>query len=319
MTFRLDGMFETALDTTRASIEEQASAARDRWLGVPETSGKLLRPLVAFALVPERARGDLEAPFWSGALAIQMVHEASLLHDDILDDAAVRRGNPTLHAQGRTASALVLGDRYLTSAYVVAAGTRSRDFMEGFAGAVERTVAGETRQGGMRGQMLDDEAYEAIIRGKSGELFGACALLSSVIAGTPVPAGLGLAIGSLYQRVDDLLDYCTEIEQDKPTLQDWRQQKWTFPLGLAGVSSWDVSETELLHALRSGSHPGLLRGVQALEARADAIMQDAERSIGDTRLLASVLDSWCTAARRGVEAELRAVRSPGTGALEHAS
>jgi len=317
--FRLDGVLERALREVRDGVEEQAAAARDRWLGVPEISGKLLRPLIAYALVPESARDSLDAPFWSGALAVQMVHEASLLHDDILDGADLRRGRATVQARSGIASALVLGDRYLTSAYVVASGTRSRDFMEGFALAVERTVAGEMRQGATRGQILDEEAYEAIIRGKSGELFGACALLSSVTGRAPVPAELGLAIGSLYQRVDDLLDYCTEIEQDKPALQDWRQRKWTFPLGLAGVDRWDLRESELLARLRTGPHPVLLQGVEALEAQARAIVTDAARSIGDTTLLEAVLESWCAAARRGVESELATLDGEHSRPLDQAS
>jgi len=317
--FRLDGEMERACRTVRAGVTAQAEAARQAGLGVPEVAGKLLRPMIALALVPEGDRASLGAPFWSGALAIQMVHEASLLHDDILDDADVRRGRPSMQAGHGIAPALVAGDRYLTSAYVVAASTRSRAFIEGFARAVERTVAGEMLQGGHGGRILSEAVYEAVIRGKSGELFGACALLASVAGGAPVPAELGLRIGSLYQRVDDLLDYCTAIEQDKPALQDWRQRKWTFPLGMAGVTDWELPESELLALLREGSSPVLLQGVEQLERRAHGIVDDACRYLGDADLLDTILHSWCRAARRGVEAELAAVGLHSTRGLEQAS
>lgn len=317
--FRVDGVLERSSATVRERVEAEAARARAQGLGVPEISGKLLRPLVAYALVPEASRSELDSSFWAGALAIQMVHEASLLHDDILDGAAKRRGTATIQAREGTATALVLGDHYLTSAYVVATRAGRPEFFEAFARAVERTVAGELRQGATRGERLEESTYEAIIRGKSGELFGVCARLASTCGGAPIPAELGLAIGSLYQRVDDLLDYCTSLQHDKPALQDWRQRKWTFPLGLAGVERWDLSEAELLAALREGPRPVLILGLEALEARAAQIIRTAGRHRADTALLASILDCWCGAARRGVDADLGAVGETVGTALDQAS
>jgi geranylgeranyl pyrophosphate synthase len=246
-----------------------------------------------------------------------MVHEASLLHDDILDGADRRRAAPSLQARDGICAALVAGDRYLTSAYVVAGESGSSTFVAAFARAVQRTVDGEMRQGASRGQILSEQEYESIIRAKSGELFGAAAVLASVAGDVPVPIDLGLRIGSLYQRIDDLLDYCTEIEQDKPPLQDWRQQKWTFPLGLAGVTDWRLPEAELLTILRSGPEPALLTAVRGLEARAELIVSDASRSLGDVDLLTSILGSWCAAARRAVELELERVDSAALASAVH--
>jgi len=186
--------------------------------------------------------------------------------------------------------------------------------MERFTRAVERTVEGEHRQGAARGRFLDEDTYESLIRGKSGELFGAAAVLASVVGGEPVPVDLGLRIGSLYQRVDDLLDYCTSLRRDKPALQDWRQRKWTFPLGLAGVDRWELPEADVLNALRTGPTPPLFQGVVSLEDRARRIVSDAERAIGDARDLADILESWCGAARTGVEHDLAA-----TGHLDAAT
>lgn len=311
--FRMEG----TADRTHHTVETAMRAAAEHYatggLGIPEVSGKLLRPMVAWALLPPERRADPGASFWAGALAIQMVHEASLLHDDVLDDAAHRRGAPTLQARSGIGAALVAGDRYLTSAYVVALDTRSREFVEAFARSVERTVEGEMRQGASCGVSLDEPTYESIIRAKSGELFGAAAVLASVTGGEPVPTELGLRIGSLYQRVDDLLDYCTAAACDKPALQDWRQRKWTFPLGVAVVSGWDHSEEEVLDALRSGPDPALLRAVRELETRASEILRDAGRAVGDTDALAAILEAWCAAARRGVERELECAESSSGG------
>ena len=317
--FRVDGIVERASTVVRSRVTAAAVAARKQGLGVPEISGKLLRPLVAYALVPDATRGSLGPSFWSGALAIQMVHEASLLHDDILDHADTRRGRKALQARDGTGAALVLGDHYLTSAYVVANRVRCPEFAEAFACAVHRTVAGEIHQSAARGEQLDEATYETIVRGKSGELFGACAFLASTASGALVPTELGVAIGALYQRVDDLLDYCTEAHRDKPALQDWRQRKWTFPLGIAGIARWDVEEADLLAMLREGPRPVLLRSLESVEECAARIVENAEREGGGSNLLADILESWCAAARQGVEAELRAAIDLDAAALGQAS
>jgi len=317
-----DDRLQDTIELVRSGLREQARARAYRDLGVPPVSGKLLRPMVARALLPADRRRDPGAAFWAGALAIQMVHEASLLHDDVVDRAPRRRGAPALHERRGVGTAVVAGDRYLTSSYVVAMDVRSRVFMERFARAVERTVEGELRQDRARGMILDEDSYESVIRGKSGELFGAAAVLASVIGGEPVPVELGVRIGSLYQRVDDLLDYCVARHRGKPSLQDWHQRKWTFPLGLAAVDSWDLSTAELCDTLRSGPDPVLMRGVASLDARAARIVSDAERTVGDADDLARILNAWCATARAEVERDLAADGPPGRGAeleLEQAS
>ena len=79
-----------------AGLERAAAELRGQGVPVPPMEGKVLRPLVAYALVPPGLRDGLDGRFWAGALAVQMVHEASLLHDDILDHASERRGRETL-------------------------------------------------------------------------------------------------------------------------------------------------------------------------------------------------------------------------------
>lgn len=289
----------------RKALGRCADDLRGQGRAVPPVTGKLLRPLVAWALVPEDRRRALDDRFWSGALAIQMVHEASLLHDDILDDASLRRGEATMAAREGVGSALVAGDLYLTSSYVVAAGSHSSSFLPAFLRAVEATVAGEVAQGASRGRVLDEKEYEGIIRAKSGELFAAAVILAAEFGGVDLAPEVGLRIGSLYQRVDDLLDYCTAVDQDKPALQDWRQRKWTFPLGCADVDGWDIDEAALVARLRSGAPSPLARALSSIEAQADALLRDVAAR-ADASVLAEILEMWCGAARRGVEAELAA-------------
>ncbi|MGD8321524.1 MAG: polyprenyl synthetase family protein, partial [Gemmatimonadota bacterium] len=175
---------ESGVQRVREGLEEAAERLRGLGVAVPPVEGKLLRPLVAYALVPPERRGALDARFWCGALAVQMVHEASLLHDDILDEAGERRGEETLVARAGVGPALVLGDHYLTGAYRAAAETEAPGFLACFIRAVERTVAGEIAQERNAGQRLDMGAYLDVVRGKSGELFGAAACLGGAVIGS---------------------------------------------------------------------------------------------------------------------------------------
>ena len=170
-------------DIVRESLSRTAEECGTLGLAVPPVRGQLLRPTVAFLALPAPERETADPAFWAGALAIQMIHEASLVHDDIVDGAETRRGEPTAVARMGLGASLVWGDHVLTSAYRVALRTGSTEFVEWFIRAVERTVAGELRQGQSRGRPLADDEEIDVAAGKSGELFGAALALAACTAG----------------------------------------------------------------------------------------------------------------------------------------
>ncbi len=274
----------------------------------PPLEGKLLRPLVALALVPPTLRPRLDGRFWCGALALQMVHEASLLHDDILDDARERRGRATVQAQAGPGAALVLGDHYLTSAYRVAARAQAPEFLVRFIHAVERTVAGEIAQGRAAGRRVSPSEYREIIMGKSGELFGASAALSGALfdlGDIEARVALGRDLGAVYQKVDDLLDYCPAAGTGKPPLQDYRQGKWTWMMDLAGMEDFSMPEEEVLrvmHAAGTSATSPVDRAAAHLEEATDELRRRAlALSPGDT-LVDAVLSAWVRTAKRAAQA-----------------
>lgn len=308
-------------EVVRTGLRGAAAELESAGVAVPPLAGKLLRPLVAYALVPPHRRADLDEQFWMGAWAVQMVHEASLLHDDILDDAVERRGAETLVARGGVGPALVLGDQYLTGSYRAAARVGSPAFLDAFIVAVERTVAGEVAQHRSAGRRLDPAEYEDAVVGKSGELFGAAACLGGAFLGSSLAdrVALGRALGSLYQRVDDLLDYCSAADTGKPPLQDYRQGKWTWVLDRAGIASFDATEENVLAALFDGRDDGpsaARRALDDLRRRRDALVDRAAALVPGDRILAGVVDSWLQAAARGVslqEAQRAGHRPPASG------
>jgi 15-cis-phytoene synthase len=216
----------------RAALDALYGAMRPHGLGVPAgTDGQLIRPLLAMAGA-EALGIEQDARFWAAAGAVQLAHEASLLHDDVIDESTLRRSEPTLVAARGVAVALVEGVHVLTTSYRLAA-TCGSGVAAAFAHAVERTVAGEKLQGRATGMVLDEASYRRIIAGKSGELLGFALAAAAYVADHPAAASLyvlGRRVGELYQMLDDLLDYCPEADTGKPPLADFSRKRWTWPL-----------------------------------------------------------------------------------------
>jgi phytoene synthase len=298
----------------RSGLERAASVLSTQGLPVPPIRGKLIRPTIAYALVPADRRHELDDRFWLGALAIQMVHEASLLHDDILDGAEERRGTPTMSSERGVAAALVAGDHYLTASYRAALWARCPAFLEHFITSVERTVAGEVLQGRTVGERLDLDTYFDAILGKSGELLRAAASLGAELLGldrVDDRGRLGLQLGALYQQVDDLLDYCPAATTGKEGLKDLRQKKWTWVLEMADADVWGASEDEILRTLFSPGASGVTpaeRAIVYLEVRRAALLRKTEELVPGGTHVMRIVDEWIEAARSGVERQIRASR-----------
>lgn len=288
--------------------------------GMPGTAaeGRLIRPLVALAALdtPE----STPPGFWSGVLAIQLAHEASLVHDDVVDGAAERRGRPTIAAHGGVAKALVRGDHLLTAAYRAAAATGSMQFVTLFARAVERTVAGEAAQGTLAGGAVTPARYREIALGKAGELIGCALAVAPVLEGRRHAAELfeaGRGLGLLYQMLDDLLDYCPSAVTGKPALGDYGQQRWTWVLEEApdlGFASPAAEAVGRLHDRSAGSS-AMDRCLERLEREANGWLERLTPLLPGDTLLEGMVSGWVEAAGAAVEAEAEALRAETTSQM----
>lgn len=311
--------FRKAMEAGAARLEGELGIPR------PRVGGKLLRPLAAIAAAPGPEVLEDER-FLAGVLAIQMVHEASLLHDDILDECGERRGEASLAARAGITAALVEGDHLLTAAYRAAASTGSLSFIGCFTRAVERTVAGEKAQARAAGRWLTEAEYREIVCGKSGELFG-CALalpshLAGDLAGATRDRALGVRLGQIYQMVDDYLDLCPRAQLGKPPLLDLAQGKWTWPLAEGAATAFPGSgqEEAFVDALFGGSSQGgeatpppMVRALHRLEGEARALEASWREAHPRDTLLPELLSGWMRTVRRTLEVELEARGRGGLG------
>lgn len=292
------------LPRVREELLAASAAAGAKGLPGTDAAGQLLRPMVAFAGV----RGQPPAGFWDAVLAVQLAHEASLLHDDVIDQAAVRRGQPTLATSRGVACALVQGDHLLTAAYRAAARTGSLEFVTLFARAVERTVAAEAAQGRAAGQVLTRAAYDEIALGKAGELLG-CALASAAALEGRADAGkvfeLGRRLGLLYQMLDDLLDYCPGTDTGKPPLGDYAQGRWTWVLGQAPDLRFGGEPAHAARALHRSTVRGrpMARALTRLEAEGRQLREDLSAHLPDDVTTIGLVDEWIGRAREAVARE----------------
>jgi 15-cis-phytoene synthase len=300
------GLLAERTAAAREALQSLYAALRARGLAAPPgADGQLIRPLLSLAGA-EALQLDTDARFWSAAAAVQLAHEASLLHDDVIDEAAQRRAAPTLVAARGVAAALVEGDHLLTTSYRLAAASESPAFVAAFAHAVERTVAGEKLQGRALGLELDENAYRRIIAGKSGELLG-CALSAGAYAcGHPASASLyvlGRRVGELYQMLDDLLDYCPDADTGKPPLADYRQRRWTWPLLELDSAGFDDDSAAVAVRLATpdarGSSP-LRRCLARFERETESVRAAIASCMPRDVVVSTLVGTWVERARAAV-------------------
>jgi octaprenyl-diphosphate synthase len=196
--------------------------------------GKRLRPAVL--LLAAKACGGVRPTHHTLAAAVEMVHTATLVHDDVLDDASVRRHVKTVNAAWGEKTAVLMGDMLFTHAFHLTSTVDGRA-CELIGEATNRVCAGELRQVCERGNLnLTEADYFALIDGKTAALVACCGRLGAEYAGAAPAvadrlAAFGRNLGLAFQVADDLLDLCGEEATTGKTLgTDLAQRKLTLPL-----------------------------------------------------------------------------------------
>jgi geranylgeranyl pyrophosphate synthase len=205
--------------------------------GLVNTGGKRLRPLLLL-LAAKGFTYDLDRAV-TAAAGVELLHTASLVHDDNIDRAALRRGVPTLNTQLSAGAVILIGDYLFAQSAILAAATESTRVVAIFASTLGDICDGQLREtldAHRLTQDLDD--YEKRIYGKSAALFAGAAEMGAVIGQAPESAvqqlrAFGREIGMAFQVIDDVLDLRegTQI-LGKPAGNDLRQGVVTLPVML---------------------------------------------------------------------------------------
>lgn len=173
------------------------------------------------------------------AASIELIHTATLLHDDVVDESELRRGQETANTRWGNAASVLVGDFLLSRAFQLMARDGSIEVLELLADTSAILSEGEVLQLAAAGDLeLSQEGYFAIIRAKTAQLFGVACQIGAVIMNDPVKAEklftFGQNLGLAFQIVDDALDYSASQEALGKTIgDDFREGKMTLPVLIA--------------------------------------------------------------------------------------
>ncbi len=228
--------------------------------------GKMLRPmLVLMTAMAVQPQGDTtEQKHLIAAAVVEMVHMATLVHDDVLDDAAMRRRGATINQLHGNEAAVMLGDYLISHAYHLCSSLGSPEISRMIAHATNTVCEGELLQLANRHNLeLDEPTYFTIITRKTASLCGACCRVAAELSGckqnvSDALYGYGETLGIAFQVIDDVLDLTGDPQTVGKTLgQDLVKGKLTLPLIHALATCGGAGGVELAGLLKSQGEAGL--------------------------------------------------------------
>ena len=197
--------------------------------------GKQMRPMFVFLVAKMVDNGQVSERTYRGASVIELIHTATLVHDDVVDDSNRRRGFFSINALWKNKIAVLIGDYLLSKGLLLSIDNNDFDLLKIISVAVREMSEGELLQIEKARQLdITEDIYYEIIRQKTATLIAACCSLgaASVKPNSPdvdTMRNFGELIGMAFQIKDDLFDYGTEAI-GKPTGIDIKEQKMTLPL-----------------------------------------------------------------------------------------
>lgn len=248
--------------------------------------GKMLRPMLV--LLSGMACGKTIEPRLDDAhvtlaAVVEMVHMATLVHDDVLDDAALRRKGPTINALAGNEAAVMLGDYLISHSYHLCSSLGQESISRQIASTTNTICEGELLQlANRRKWTLDETSYFQIIDRKTASLIATCCRLGAELAGASeqqaeAMARYGSDVGQAFQIIDDVLDLKGDEQTVGKTLGlDLEKGKLTLPIIHSLTNAGDDRRREIFglldayagdHPHRNGSRPPLLRALtQSVDA-----------------------------------------------------
>jgi octaprenyl-diphosphate synthase len=277
----------------RRSLTSSVALVRQVAEYIVGAGGKRLRPAVL--LLAANAFGYRGSDHYQLAAVIEMIHTATLLHDDVVDESSQRRGRATANAAFGNAASVLVGDFLYSRAFQLMVATGRMRVLSILADATNEIAEGEVLQLMQVGNAdLDEEAYVGVIRRKTAKLFEAAARLGAVLGGASAEqeellARYGMHLGVAFQIQDDVLDY----EGDAGTLgknlgDDLAEGKMTLPL-IRALAVASADDAAFVRGTVDGGAAADFTRVHALLTSTGAIGYARERAAVEARAAAACL------------------------------
>ena len=240
-------LFEQRLDRALNSDVELAHQVA-RYMST--VKGKRLRP--ALALMCAKAVGSWSDRIIDGAVVVEMIHAATMIHDDVVDSAATRRGKASVNSMWSNQIAVLMGDFLLSRALCILVNIENLTALRTVSRATERLSQGELFEIQI-GQQTDtsESSYFGMVSDKTASLVAASCKIGPILAGTSdavvdAMGEYGESLGKAFQIADDILDFTGDAgTMGKPVGHDLTEDKITLPLILALKSAPEDQRAEL--------------------------------------------------------------------------
>jgi len=242
-------------------IAERGGSLRASAETLFRSGGKRLRP--ALVLMVAKLFGPVQPGVNRIAAAIEMIHGASLIHDDVIDNTTVRRGAPTMNAQRGNHFSVLLGDFLLCQALLAVSELNRVDLLQVISQGVADMTEGQILEAHLQGDVsATEESYLKVVDGKTSSLMAAgCRLAALFSDADPVQVqaaeDFGRNIGFAFQIIDDILDIWGDPNVlGKPVGSDLQEKKYTLPFLISYRISGEEEKSEIVGLLKNGSYPG---------------------------------------------------------------
>ena len=216
--------------------------------------GKRIRPMLVFLVA--KACGGVTAATFHGAVTVELLHSATLIHDDVIDESHTRRGRPSVNAIFDNKRSVLAGDYILSSSLVESTKTNNIEVIGLIAELGRNLAEGELSQYALANEIIiDEERYLDVIDKKTASLLYACTKIGAITGGASrdVIESFGLVgkyMGMAFQIQDDIFDYYSN-DVGKPTGNDIREGKITLPLIYALRNSSEEKFKDMMSIIES--------------------------------------------------------------------
>ena len=221
---------------------------------VVRTKGKQLRPM--FVLLSAKLTGQINDSTYRAASLVELLHTASLVHDDVVDESAERRGFVSIYALWKTKISVLVGDYLLAKGMLLSLDNNDFTILQIMSRAVKQMSEGELLQiEKSRSLNIDEETYFTIIRSKTASLLASACSAGAYSATNNLEMAekmrqFGEWVGIAFQIKDDLFDYGTD-DIGKPTGNDIKEKKLTLPLIYTLSKSDKTTQRELIYIIKN--------------------------------------------------------------------
>ncbi len=235
----------------KESISSDIELATEVSSYIVQSGGKRIRPTITILIA--RALNYQGNELTKLAAALELLHTATLIHDDVVDQSELRRGKISIHKKWNNAHGVLVGDFVYSKAFQLMASLKNKQIIQTLADSTNRISEGEVMQlNFLESKSIKEEDYFEIIGRKTAELFKACAHTAALIAEAEenlvkTSCEFAYALGIVFQLTDDLLDYYgDELRTGKKIGKDFLEGKITLPL----IKAYDLANTDDLRLLK---------------------------------------------------------------------